>query len=338
MVSGKMIGLTPITETVLPRILSGVLATRGPQKYLDQRTTGMAESQVNFTNEVLLHTPIRIPDMREQQLLAEILDTVDDAIRSTDKVIAKLEQMERGLLHDLLTRGIDENGELRDSIVHPDYFYESQLGSISRALTVQPVGDLLARRPSNGHSPPEADQWTGTWMLGLGCLTPRGFAPRQLKPAPQDDPALVPALLREGDLLMSRSNTREMVGLVGRYRDVGAPCTYPDLMMRLVPNDKVSAAFLELTLRSHSSRSQIQSVASGTSSSMVKIGSASVMNLMVGVPTRAEQERVVSYVATFKEHVACEAANLQKLLLLKAGLMEDLLTGRVRVTVDEDAA
>jgi type I restriction enzyme S subunit len=71
---------------------------------------------------------------------------------------------------------------------------------------------------------------------------------------------------------------------------------------------------------------------------MVKIGSASVMNLMVGVPTRAEQERVVSYVATFKEHVACEAANLQKLLLLKAGLMEDLLTGRVRVTVDEDAA
>jgi type I restriction enzyme S subunit len=284
-----------------------------------------------------IHTRVPI-STTEQQRIGEILDTVDDAIRATERLVSKMERVERGLLHDLLTRGIDDAGELRDPCAHLDHFNETRLGIVSKAFAVRAVGELLARRPKNGHSPPEADRWTGTWMLGLGCLTSSGFAPRQLKPAPLHDPALIPALLHDGDLLMSRSNTREMVGLVGRYRDVGAPCTYPDLMMRLVPNDEVSAAFLELALRSHTSRRQIQSLASGTSGSMVKIGSATVMDLMVVVPSRDEQERIVAGFAEFRERVDREAAHLRKLHLLKSGLMGDLLTGRVRVNVDEDAA
>jgi type I restriction enzyme S subunit len=176
-------------------------------------------------------------------------------------------------------------------------------------------------------------------MLGLGCLTSSGFTPRQLKAAPKSNPALTAALLREGDLLMSRSNTRELVGLVGRYQDVGAPCTYPDLMMRLVPNEKVSAAFLELSLRTQSCRRQIQSMASGTSGSMVKIGSAAVMNLNVVVPSRDEQERIVAAYGVPQLRIAREVDALCKLRFLREGLMNDLLTGRVRVKVDsKDAA
>ena len=52
--------------------------------------------------------------LREQRRIAEILDTADEAIRSTERLIAKLEQGKQGLLHDLLTRGIDEIGHLRD--------------------------------------------------------------------------------------------------------------------------------------------------------------------------------------------------------------------------------
>jgi type I restriction enzyme S subunit len=338
MVSGKMVGLTPKTAIVLPRVLAGVLATRGPQKYLDQRTTGMAESQVNFTNETLLNTPIRIPSMPEQRRLAEIVDTIDDAIRSTERVITKLELMKRGWLHALLTRGVGNDGELRDPTAGRDQFENSVLGRISKTFAVRVVGELLSRRPKNGHSPKEADTWTGTWMLGLGCLTTSGFAPRQLKAAPRNDPSLGPALLQDGDLLISRSNTRETVGLVGRYRDVGAPCTYPDLMMRLVPNELVSATFLELALRSHSSRRQIQAMASGTSGSMVKIGATTVMSLKVVVPGLAEQERVVAAHAQLEERITAELGCMDKLRLIKSGLMDDLLTGRVRVPADEDAA
>lgn len=279
----------------------------------------------------------RVPtNASEQRAIAEVLGVVDDTIRSNERLIAKLRQIQRGVLRDLLTCGVDENGKLRDARDHPDQFEETPLGFIAKTLTVRNVGELLGRRPKNGYSPQEADDWTGTWMLGLGCLTPSGFAPRQLKPAPRNDPRIVPALLRDGDILMSRSNTHEMVGFVGRYRDVGAPCTYPDLMMRLVPNSRVSPAFLELALRSVGSRRQIQSMASGTSGSMLKIGSTTVMRLLVVAPARREQERIVAAFEAFEGRLAREADLLEKLRLLKSGLMDDLLTGRVRVTLDDD--
>ena len=146
MVSGKMIGLTPNTADVVPRVLAGVLATREPQKYLDRRTTGMAESQVNFANETLLSAPIRIPPIPEQRRIAEILDAVDDAIRSTEQLIAKLEQVKQGLLHDLLTRGIDDNGKLRDPAVRPDLFVRLSNRHHSRGLEDLSCQDATARR------------------------------------------------------------------------------------------------------------------------------------------------------------------------------------------------
>ena len=65
--------------------------------------------------------------------IAEVLDTLDEAIRRTELVIAKLEQIKQGLLHDLLTRGIDDNGELRDPDRHPEQVKDSPLGRIPRA-------------------------------------------------------------------------------------------------------------------------------------------------------------------------------------------------------------
>ena len=57
-------------------------------------------------------TPIRIPPLPEQRAIAAVLDAIDDSIRKTEQIIAKLQQVKQGLLHDLLTRGIDEHGEL----------------------------------------------------------------------------------------------------------------------------------------------------------------------------------------------------------------------------------
>ena len=65
-----------------------------------------------------------------------MLDTVDEAIAKTEAVIAKLKQVRAGLLHDLLTRGLDENGQLRDPIAHPEQFQDSPLGRIPREWTV----------------------------------------------------------------------------------------------------------------------------------------------------------------------------------------------------------
>lgn len=172
--------------------------------------------------------------------------------------------------------------------------------------------DALADRPHNGFSPIEVEPWTGVVALGLGCLTPDGFQPRQVKNVPANDPRYAGSWLSDGDLLMSRSNTFELVGLVGRYQDVGVPCVYPDLMMRLTPKPSVRPAFLEAVLRSESVRSQINAIAQGTSGSMVKISASSVSNLRVRIPALVEQDRILEIVDALDRRMYTEKKVIAK--------------------------
>ena len=88
------------------------------------------------------------PD-RTVHAIAAVLETVDEAIAKTEAVIAKLKQVRAGLLHDLLTRGLDENGQLRDPVAHPEQFQDSPLGRIPREWEIEPVEDnsALSRHP-----------------------------------------------------------------------------------------------------------------------------------------------------------------------------------------------
>lgn len=166
-------------------------------------------------------------------------------------------------------------------------------------------------------------------MLGLGCLTETGFSPQQLKWAPEMDGSLRQALLADGDLLISRSNTEDRVGFVGRYRSVGHPCIYPDLMMRLVPRTQVSARYLELALQSGPARRQIRTLASGTSGSMVKITGEAVSKLAVPICSLADQARCCDVFDALSYRRNVEELRLSKLRYLRAGVAADLLSGRV---------
>ncbi|ORC20131.1 restriction endonuclease subunit S [Rhodococcus qingshengii] len=306
MVSGKMVGLRPSTSKVIPSLLAGLLSTRHAQDYLNSRTTGMAESQTNFADEALLQTRLNVPPLPEQRKIAEILDTLDDQIHATEQIIAKLRLTQSGLIDDLLNFQAKKN-------------------------QIEQLGKWLASKPKNGYSPLAVDQWNGVSMLGLGCLSANGFSPSQLKNAPPKDPRLRNALLEDGDLLMTRANTRDLVGFAGVYRDVGHPCTYPDLMMRLKPVPEVSIDYLEILLNSASIRRQVKNLASGTSGSMVKITGKIVENLQVVIPHRNVQIEVVDQINAVKNVCNSEIISLNKLLALKRGLCSDLLTGRVRV-------
>ena len=253
----------------------------------------------------LRELPVPTPStLEEQRRIAEILDALDARIRCQDQVIAKLVAVQQGLESSLLDM--------------PDIPSES-------------LANYLASSPKNGYSPKEVDEWTGMVALGLGCLTANGFQPRQLKNVPSGDARNVGAVLRDGDLLMSRANTRELVGLVGIYKDVGYDCIYPDLMMRLTPTKRCRVGYLELVLRSSTVRRQIQGMAQGTSESMVKISSSIVQDLKVQIPDLAAQDRILEVVDAARARRDAEEAVRDGLLRLKAGLAEDLLTGRVRV-------
>ncbi|MEM7183647.1 MAG: restriction endonuclease subunit S, partial [Spirochaetota bacterium] len=280
----------------------------------------------HITRKELYTFSVIVPTSKtEQTKIAEVLSTVDKAIEDTEKLIAKQQRLKTGLMQDLLTCGIDAKGNIRSEATHE--FKDSPLGRIPIEWEVVHIGSILKTSPKNGYSPNESNSWEGVYVLGLGCLTHDGFRPTQLKFAPKLEGFMEKALLSTGDFLISRSNTQNLVGLVGIYEDIGIPCLYPDLMVRLSFSEEVINEFMELSFSSHYLRKQIQRDATGTSGSMKKINSTKIKNFLFIQPPKTEQVKILSKINKFNLLMENHNAELNKLKSLKAALMRDLLSG-----------
>lgn len=289
-----------------PQFISRILKHPRYVSTFRSYSQGMVSDTWNLRFSSLANISVILPlTLTEQRRITEILNAIDEQIIATEILADKLRRAQVAAADDFISE-------------FNDY--------------VKPLGELLAESPRNGYSPKVAESWTGVVALGLGCLTYHGFAAIELKNVPDNDPRIKSALLNEGDLLVSRSNTPDLVGLAGRYRYVGAPCIYPDLMLRLKSRPEENLEFLEFVIRAPSVRRQIQASAQGTSGSMVKINANIVKGLLVPVPSRNDQMQFVASVQVWADRRSQEQAELNRLKLLKQGLMEDLLTGKVRVT------
>ena len=120
-------------------------------RHYAQKECQKAINQVSLNTGQLKKLPVFTPPLNEQRLIAQILDTLDTQTQKTEALIAKLEKVKEGLLHDLLTRGIDENGRLRPSPVQaPELYKQTEAGLIPLAWEACTLGDLASF--NNGNS------------------------------------------------------------------------------------------------------------------------------------------------------------------------------------------
>ena len=199
------------------------------------------------------------------------------------------------------------------------------------------LGDLLSQPPRNGYSPVEADEETGLGVLSLSALTGSGLDLRQIKRAP-DVPQVRAALLREGDLLVSRANTPDKVGRAALFNSDREDLSYPDLMMRArVDVDKADNRFLAYLLQSTPVLRRLQARAAGTSSTMVKLTKGAVETLKVGVPNRHLQARIAEVISTWDQAIETVDKLIDNARARKKALMQQLLTGKRRLPGFEGA-
>ncbi|MES0074958.1 restriction endonuclease subunit S [Mesorhizobium sp. M0058] len=191
--------------------------------------------------------------------------------------------------------------------------------------------DLIDGAIRNGFSPNPPDLKTSRRVLSLSALTSKGLDATATKPAPEIE-AVLRTELRDGDFLISRSNTRERVGFSAMFRGEVERCSYPDLMMRFRADPaKVVAEFLEQTLRGQTALSYLQSAASGTSSSMVKLTGPVVANTPVKIPPLPEQKKIAEILSTWDGAVETTEKLLANAEAQKRALTQQLLTGRMRL-------
>ena len=103
-VSGKMIGLRPDESKVVPLMLAAALSAKETQTFLNQRTTGMAESQVNFENAALLEAPIRLPRIDEQHAISTVLSDMDAEIVALERCRDKTKMIKYHICQSICSR------------------------------------------------------------------------------------------------------------------------------------------------------------------------------------------------------------------------------------------
>jgi restriction endonuclease S subunit len=134
--------------------------------------------------------------------------------------------------------------------------------------------------------------------------------------------ALEKAALQPGDLLLSRSNTRELVGLPAVFDEDRKDVSYPDTMMRLsFDKGSINNSFMEMCLRSPNIRREVQSYAAGTSSSMKKINGTNLCKVRVPDISLAEQDKILSATRDVHSCMLSSAERQKEALRLKAQVL-----------------
>lgn len=293
-------------------------------------------TRTKLTQGELRHIEISLPEIQDQKKTAQILDTLDIAIRNTEAIIDKLNAVKQGLLHDLLTCGIDANGNLRPPQSEaPDLYKTSPLGWIPKDWDCRSVGTLLTTIEA-GKSPscPDMPAPSGRWgVLKVSAVHPDGFRPDQNKIIENIHFVNPEYEVRSGDLLITRANTPELVGMVCLVSSPQPKLMLCDKTLRMQVNSEIaSKQYLFLCLQQPHVRTQIQSSATGTSMSMKNISQKAIRNLLVSTPPLREQISICARTEALASKLLFEIATCEKLRQKKSGLMNDLLTGHVRVT------
>lgn len=281
---------------------------------------------------------LRYPERRAvQQRIATILTAIDTAIEKTEALIAKYQQIKAGLMHDLFTRGVLPNGQLRPPREQaPELYQETAIGWIPRGwecFRLSKVADLFVGFAFKS----ECFEQEGVSLLrgeNVGYGKP-DWSDRQCL-NPRDSGVFAAYLLHPGDIVIGMDRTFTKSGvkisrvsagdcpalLVQRVGKFVAISCKPEYLRWLV----LSADYLR--------RLAIQQ----KGMDIPHLSQSEILEPWVPVPHPDEQLFIAEKIQAHFNLLEKCTFDLQKLRQLKLGLMHDLLTGKVPVKVEEPEA
>lgn len=276
----------------------------------------------HITRSFLLNFKVFYPkDYNEQHKIAEILETADKTIEKTDAIIEKYRQIKQGLMQDLLTKGIDENGQIRNEDTHK--FKDSPFGRIPEEWEVARLGDQIYLNPN---------RLAYSKHVLINYIDIESVADNKIQVTKslkiEDAPSRAQRIVKCNDIIVStvRPNLKAFALISPTYDNYVCSTgfavlrakkdTYPLFLFYLVLYDKV---FLN----------QVLPLTVG--SNYPAVNCSDLLNLYIPLPPLPEQHRIASILSHIDEVIEKEERYKEKLERIKQGLMQDLLTGKVRV-------
>lgn len=257
---------------------------------------------------------IEIPeDIDEENRIVEIISSIDKAILATTEIIAKYRRIKTGLLHDLLRFGIDEKGNLRSEKTHG--FKDSKLGRIPNDWDPSTIGKSCFVR--NELRLPLSQEVRSKMQGDYRYYGPTGIFDYINEYRVEGKFVLIG---EDGDHFLKFINQEQTILVEGQFNVNNHAHILEGSKDCLTEWIHLFFSHRDITL--HLTRQ---------GAGRYKLNKTALLNLDIAVPKIEEQKEILKRVDALKNKQEQDHLNLSKLKALKAGLMQDLLSGKVRV-------
>ncbi|PKL80481.1 MAG: hypothetical protein CVV25_04025 [Ignavibacteriae bacterium HGW-Ignavibacteriae-4] len=266
---------------------------------------------------------IPLPPMREQKKIAEILSTWDEAIETTEKLIAAQEQRKKWLMQQLLTGKTRFSGDW--SSTNKNDCKKTKIGSIPNDWELSKMKEVVlvdSESINQDYNKEITFNYISLSDVQLGNIADN-LKSYNLKNAPSRARRIV----RKNDVLLStvRPNLKGFL-FIGANLDGFIASTGFSVLRS---NGRIEPKYLYAYIFSYPFEKQIEALLVG--SNYPAINSSEVKSLSIPLPSLPEQERIAEVLSTQDELIEGLRDEKQRLVEQKRGLMQVLLTGKVRV-------
>ena len=316
-VTGNAMCLEDIANDVDQRYLYFALLYRT----LLDAISGSAQPQI--TRENLRGVFIPFPPLPEQKKIAAILTSVDDVIESTQKQIDKLQDLKKATMNELLTKGIG----------HTE-FKDSELGRIPKSWEVKVLGEMAHVQSGVAKNSQQLEDGVELPYLRVANVQDGFLDLSEIKMIVIPKSKISRFLLKKGDVLMNEGGDFDKLGRGTIWQGEIEPCVHQNHVFAVRTNQEILLPeFLNFVSEgTYGKRYFIGS--SKQSTNLASINSSQLKAMPIAVPPLKEQVRISDILTKIRNREQVQVRKLTHLQSLKKSLMQDLLTGKVRVKVD----
>jgi type I restriction enzyme S subunit len=270
------------------------------------------------------------PPLPEQQKIAAILTSVDEVIEKTQAQINKLKDLKTGMMQELLTRGVGVDGK-----PHTE-FKDSPVGRIPKAWEVVKLDNVATIQSGAAKS----SKLTGD-LIELPYLRVANVQDGYLNLA-EIKTIMIPRnkserfLLQNNDVLVNEGGDFDKLGRGSIWHSQITPCAHQNhVFVVRTDSKKLSPMFFNHLSGSEYGKKYYMGCAKQTTN-LASINSTQLKQFPVLLPSLEEQDSICEVLDSVDQTIAKNQVKLAKNRNLKKALMQDLLTGKVRVKVDTE--
>jgi type I restriction enzyme S subunit len=275
---------------------------------------------------------VALPPIETQQRIARFLDEktaqIDGLIEKKRALLDHLAEKRQAVITRAVTKGLDPAAPMKPSGI-------DWLGDIPAHWEVQRLRFSVEKieqgwSPQCDNRPAEPGEWG---VLKVGCVNGELYDEAENKALPPELDPVERYEVMVGDILISRANTKELLGSAALVESTQGKIIFSDKLYRITLRDSLDPRYMVGVLRSPLSRFQYEQDATGTSGSMQNIGQDTIKNLVHPLPPYSEQIQIGERLSAIRaEETALGSQislSLSRMYEYRAALITAAVTGRL---------